>query len=192
VDFLNNGPLPPATLILGGARSGKSALGERLIEARGPGLYLATAEVLDGEMAERVRQHKARRGDQWQLLEEPLDLAGALRNHARTDRPVLVDCLTLWLSNIMTEQRDPEAEGAALAAALDGLAGPVILIANEVGLGIVPDNAMARHFRDLAGSAHQRLAEICDGVYFVIAGLPMTLKGDPPQDGELRGSVHEA
>ena len=178
MDSLFDGPLPAATLILGGARSGKSALAERLIEARGPGLYLATAEVLDREMAERVRLHKARRGDGWELLEEPLDLRGALRTHARADRPVLVDCLTLWLSNILTDERDPEAEGTALAETLPDLAGPVVFVANEVGLGIVPDNALARLFRDAAGRLNQTIAAAAQRVLFTAAGLPLVMKDE--------------
>ncbi|MCP5366267.1 MAG: bifunctional adenosylcobinamide kinase/adenosylcobinamide-phosphate guanylyltransferase [Hyphomicrobiales bacterium] len=172
--------MPPATLILGGARSGKSALAERIVESRGPGLYLATAEALDDEMADRVRRHRERRGPSWDLVEEPLDLVGALRAHARAGRPVLVDCLTLWLSNVMTEQRDPEAEGAALAAALADLAGPVVLVANEVGLGIVPDNALARLFRDAAGRLNQTVAAAAQRVLFVAAGLPLVMKDENP------------
>lgn len=171
-------PLPPVTLILGGARSGKSAFSERLVAARGPAVYLATAEAGDDEMAERIRRHKERRGDEWTTVEEPLELAGALRRHCGKVRPVLVDCLTLWLSNIMAAGRDVEKETEALSGALDGLPGPVVLVANEVGLGIVPDNALARAFRDHAGRLNQKVAAAADRVYFVAAGLPTVLKDE--------------
>ncbi len=171
-------PLPPVTLILGGARSGKSAFSERLVAARGPAVYLATADPGDDEMAERIRRHKERRGDEWTTVEEPLELAGALRRHCGKVRPVLVDCLTLWLSNIMAAGRDVEKETEALSGALDGLPGPVVLVANEVGLGIVPDNALARAFRDHAGRLNQKVAAAADRVYFVAAGLPTVLKDE--------------
>ncbi len=175
--------LPPVTLVLGGARSGKSAYGEGLLEARpGACVYLATADAGDAEMAERIAQHRARRGDRWTTLEEPLALLDALAGAAGPDRAVLVDCLTLWLSNLLLADRDVEAEGAALATALPGLAGPVVLIANEVGLGIVPENALARRFRDAAGRLNQALAAAADRVVLVSAGLPLILK-DEKQGG---------
>lgn len=167
--------LPPITLILGGARSGKSVLAERLIAGR-PAVYLATAQAFDDEMAERLRLHRARRGANWTTVEEPLDLAAALRLHSAAGRPILVDCLTLWLSNVMLAERDAAAACANLAETLPGLPGPVVLVANEVGLGIVPDNALARAFRDHAGMLNQRLAAIAGRVVFVAAGLPLTLK----------------
>jgi adenosylcobinamide kinase/adenosylcobinamide-phosphate guanylyltransferase len=169
--------LPPLTLVLGGARSGKSRHAEALIATRGPGLYLATAEAGDDEMAARIAAHRSRRGASWTTLEEPLELAGTLARHATVERPILVDCLTLWLSNLMLAGRNLDTATHALITVLPGLAGPVVFVSNEVGLGIVPDNAMARMFRDLSGAAHQRLAEICTDVHFVVAGLPMTLKG---------------
>ncbi|MGB8275888.1 MAG: bifunctional adenosylcobinamide kinase/adenosylcobinamide-phosphate guanylyltransferase [Alphaproteobacteria bacterium] len=171
--------LPRTTLILGGARSGKSRLAEDLIAARGPGLYLATGAAGDAEMAERIRLHRERRGSSWRTLEEPLDLVSALVDHAAPGRPVLVDCLTLWLSNLMAAGRDPEAETARLADALPGLRGPVVLVSNEVGLGIVPDNALARAFRDHAGRLHQAVADKAGLVLFVAAGLPLVLKRGP-------------
>lgn len=168
-------PLPPLTLVLGGARSGKSAYAERLL-AGGPALYLATGQPGDAEMAERIRRHRERRGPAWATVEEPLELAAALDRHARPERPVLVDCLTLWLSNLLLAGRDLDAARAGLVQALPGLAGPVVLVSNEVGLGIVPDNALARRFRDEAGRLHQEVAAIARRVVFVSAGLPLMLK----------------
>lgn len=170
--------LPGLTLVLGGARSGKSTYAEGLIEAEGGGVYLATAEARDEEMQDRVKLHRDRRGDQWQTVEEPLDLAGAVSCAASADgRPILVDCLTLWLSNLMAADRDIEQETVALISALDVCQVPVVMVSNEVGLGIVPDNALAREFRDEAGRMNQRLAEVADRVVFVAAGLPLVMKG---------------
>ena len=166
------------TLVLGGARSGKSAFAERL--ATGSGLrpvYLATGRAWDAEMAERVDHHRARRGPQWTTVEEPLQLGAALAREAGPGRFVLVDCLTLWITNLMLEEADVHAAGDALCATLQSLPGPVCLVSNEVGLGIVPDNAMARAFRDHAGWLHQNIGAIADEVYFIAAGLPLKLKG---------------
>lgn len=175
-------PLPAVMLVLGGARSGKSRYAESLIETSGlAAVYLATGAPGDAEMAERIREHQARRGARWRTVEEPLDLAGALTRLADERTALLVDCLTLWLANILLAGRDAEAEGAGLAAALRRLGGPVVLISNEVGLGIVPDNALARRFRDAAGRLHQRVAEIADRVVLMVAGLPHTLKAPPPR-----------
>lgn len=168
--------LPRVTLVLGGARSGKSRYAENLIEQAGGGIYLATAEAHDDEMRTRIATHRQRRGDRWETREEPLNLIGALGKAA--GRPVLVDCLTLWLSNLMLAERDLAAEVDALAGFLPKLDGPVVFVSNEVGLGIVPDNAMARAFRDAAGVMHQRIAEVAPRVVFVAAGLPMTLKDE--------------
>jgi adenosylcobinamide kinase/adenosylcobinamide-phosphate guanylyltransferase len=170
-------PLPPVTLVLGGARSGKSRYAESLVD-RHPGrrTYLATAEILDAEMAERVKLHRARRDSDWKTVEEPLELAAALKAETEQGAAVLVDCLTLWLGNLMGKERDVEAEIAGLLAALLQFGGPVVFVSNEVGLGIVPDNALARRFRDLAGILHQRLAEQADHVVLMAAGLPMKLK----------------
>jgi len=169
---------PCVTLILGGARSGKSAHGEALAEAHSGALvYLATAEARDDEMAARIAAHRARRGPRWTTVEEPLALNDALNQAASPDGAVLVDCLTLWLANLIEAARDIEAEGHALAMALASLPGSVILVSNEVGLGIVPDNAQARAFRDHAGRLHQRIAAVADRVLFMAAGLPLTLKG---------------
>ncbi len=174
--------LPRVTLVLGGARSGKSRHAESLIEAAlaagacDGATYLATAEPRDAEMAARIEEHRRRRGGGWRTVEVPLDLVSALAAHAAPGRPVLVDCLTLWLSNLMAAGRDTEAEAAALAVTLGTLAGPVVLVANEVGLGIVPDNALARDFRDRAGRLNQTVAQVAGRVLFVAAGLPLTLK----------------
>jgi len=164
-----------ATLILGGARSGKTTHALRLAEATDRGLVMiATAEALDNEMADRIARHRAERGPRWRTLETPLDLAGALEQVGPGEIAV-IDCLTLWVSNLMQAERGPEAETEAVIAALKGR--EVILIANEVGLGIVPDNALARRFRDVAGRLNQRIAAAADRVVFVAAGLPLVLKG---------------
>jgi len=172
--------LAPVTLVLGGARSGKSRHAESLVE-RQPGdcIYLATAEAGDAEMAARIAAHRARRGQRWRTVEEPLDLLGALGSNARPDAGVLVDCLTLWLSNLLGAGRDAAAEGERLVAGLDKLEGPVVFVSNEVGLGVHPANALARSFVDQAGRLHQALAETAECVVFMAAGLPLQLK--PPQ-----------
>jgi adenosylcobinamide kinase/adenosylcobinamide-phosphate guanylyltransferase len=172
-----DGPLPRATFVLGGARSGKSRFAERLVEAH-PGMhvYLATAEAGDAEMAERIRRHRTRRGAGWTTVEEPLDLPRALATAAEGNAAVLVDCLTLWLGNLMAAGRDVERERQALIELLPRLGGPVVLVSNEVGLGIVPDNALARAFRDHAGLLHQAIAAAADRVYVMAAGLPLLLK----------------
>lgn len=168
-------PLPRLTLILGGARSGKSSHAERLIAGR-PAVYVATSQVWDAEMADRVAQHQARRdGGAWETIEEPLDVAGVLGRDLG-GRPVLVDCLTLWLTNVLLAGRDIPAEVERLCAALAAAPGPVLCVANEVGLGIVPDNALARRFRDEAGRLNQAVAAVADRVEFIAAGLPLRLK----------------
>jgi adenosylcobinamide kinase / adenosylcobinamide-phosphate guanylyltransferase len=164
------------TLVLGGARSGKSRYAESLIAALPPPwTYLATAEAGDTEMAARIATHRARRGPQWQTIEAPRDLAAALKS--RQTMPVLVDCLTLWLSNLMLADADIDAEIARLEAALADTGAPVVLVANEVGSGIVPDNPLGRRFRDLQGVLNQRMAARADRVVFVVAGLPLAIKG---------------
>lgn len=170
-------PLPRVTLVLGGARSGKSRYAERLVEDQaGACVYVATAQALDAEMSERIRRHRERRGPRWETLEESIDIVGALERTARPDGAVLVDCLTLWLNNLMTAKRDIEAETTKLITALPSLSGPVVLVSNEVGLGVVPDNALARAFMDHAGRLHQRAAEAAQSVVFLAAGLPLALK----------------
>ena len=161
------------TLVLGGARSGKSRHAEGIVTALPPPwVYVATAQAFDAEMRGRIAEHRARRAEGWRTVEAPLDLAGALA----ADRPVLVDCLTLWLTNLMLGAHDIAAATAALDAALDARRAPTVLVANEVGLGIVPDNALARSFRDAAGRLHQHLAARADAVLFLVAGLPMRVK----------------
>jgi len=163
-------------LITGGARSGKSARAEsRAHGFAGPPVYIATAEALDAEMRERIAQHRARRGNGWIEREAPLALAEALEA-TDGDGARLVDCLTLWLSNLLHAERDWSQEATRLAATLARQSSPVILVSNEVGLGIVPDNALARLFRDAAGRLNQLIAQAADEVEFVVAGLPMRLK----------------
>ena len=171
---------PTRLLVLGGARSGKSLYAERRARALdGAPVYIATGQAFDAEMAERIALHRAQRGPGWRTVEAPLDLVDAVQREARAGQVVLVDCLTLWISNLMLADRDPEAETGLLLDALGGVEGPVILVANEVGLGIVPDNALARRFRDAAGRINRRIAEIADEVQFIAAGLPLTLKQGP-------------
>ncbi|RIX99266.1 bifunctional adenosylcobinamide kinase/adenosylcobinamide-phosphate guanylyltransferase [Aureimonas flava] len=165
--------------VLGGARSGKSAFAEALVSASGlRPLYLATGRAFDAEMRARIAEHRERRPPPWETVEAPLRLAEALRREAHGDRAVLVDCLTLWLTNLMLEDHDVPAAFAALATALAApLPGLVVIVSNEVGLSIVPDNRMARDFRDHAGRLHQRVAALAGEVTFVAAGLPLKLKG---------------
>lgn len=169
-------------LILGGARSGKSALAEqRAMESGLAVTYIATAEGLDGEMTERIAHHRRRRPAEWRLVEEPVNLARVLNEQASPERCLLVDCLTLWLSNLLAQEPIDEqrfaAERAALLELLPQLPGEVLLVSNEVGLGIVPLGAMTRRFCDESGRLHQAVAAACDRVTFVTAGLPMILKG---------------
>jgi adenosylcobinamide kinase/adenosylcobinamide-phosphate guanylyltransferase len=169
--------LPALTLVLGGARSGKSRYAERLVLGSGLApVYLATAEALDAEMAARIAEHKRRRGADWRTVEEPLDLVATLRRECGPDRAVLVDCLTLWLSNLMVAGRPVRPEMARLVELLPRQPGPLVLVSNEVGLGVVPADAMARAFIDHAGWLHQRIAEQADDVVFMAAGLPLHLK----------------
>jgi adenosylcobinamide kinase / adenosylcobinamide-phosphate guanylyltransferase len=163
-------------LITGGARSGKSTRAEARVRAfPGRPVYIATAEALDGEMRERIANHRARRGGEWLERETPLELVAAL---LETDGggARLVDCLTLWLSNLMHAERDWEKAAKGLVEALGRQTSPVVLVTNEVGLGIVPDNALARRFRDAAGILNQMVARAADEVEFVVAGLPMRVK----------------
>ena len=166
-----------ATLILGGARSGKSRHAEELAAAhKGPRVYIATAQAGDEEMAMRISAHQARRGQAWVTVEEPLELLAALRASARDDTFVLVDCITLWLTNLMMDKRDIAGEVEDLCDSLKALPGRICLVSNEVGLGVVPDNPLGRYFRDEAGFANQMLAQAADEVFFLVSGLPMRLK----------------
>ncbi|MCQ4311852.1 bifunctional adenosylcobinamide kinase/adenosylcobinamide-phosphate guanylyltransferase [Pseudomonas stutzeri] len=169
-------------LILGGARSGKSRLAERLASESGmPVTYIATSQPLDGEMSERIAHHRVRRPNEWMLVEEPLSLAAVLHKHAGADRCLLVDCLTLWLTNLLMLQ-DPSRlaeERDALLECLAKLPGRVLLVSNETGMGVVPLGELSRRYVDEAGWLHQALAERCERVVFTVAGLPMILKGEP-------------
>lgn len=164
------------TFVLGGVRSGKSRHAEELVAAfPAPWIYIATAQAFDDEMRERIAHHRDRRGDNWQTLEAPLDLVEVLQD-VPDGAPVLIDCLTLWLTNVMLGERDVEAETARLADALSRPRGPWFVVSNEVGLGIVPENALARRFRDEAGRLNQAVAAKADSVVFMVSGLPMTVK----------------
>jgi adenosylcobinamide kinase/adenosylcobinamide-phosphate guanylyltransferase len=161
--------------VLGGARSGKSRHAERLVEAEaGPWVYIATAQAFDDEMRARIANHRARRPMGWTTIDAPLAVADALRDAG--DAPVLVDCLTLWLTNLILGDHDIAAATKGLVASLDARRAPTVLVSNETGLGIVPDNALARRFRDEAGILHQTIAATADSVVFMVAGLPMKVK----------------
>ena len=169
-------------LILGGARSGKSRLAERLAGESGlEVIYIATSQALDGEMSERIRAHRDRRPAHWALVEEPLQLARVLSEQASAQRCLLVDCLTLWLTNLLLMDDDArlQHEREALLASLANLPGRLILVSNETGLGVVPMGELTRRYVDEAGLLHQAIAERCQRVVFTVASLPMVLKGDP-------------
>lgn len=160
------------SLVLGGARSGKSAHALSLVSA--PRVFVATAEAGDGEMADRIAAHQAERGEDWTLIEAPVDLVGALA--AAKGQNVLIDCMTLWLSNLMHHEHDCAVETTNLIAALQAAQGAVVLVSNEVGMGLAPMNALGRAFRDEQGRLNQRIAAMADRVEFVAAGLPLRLK----------------
>jgi adenosylcobinamide kinase/adenosylcobinamide-phosphate guanylyltransferase len=171
---MTDAPLPRLTLVLGGARSGKSRHAEQLIaHAAPPWTYIATAEALDDEMRDRIAHHRARRDPSWRTVDAPLDLAGTI---SRLSGPALIDCLTLWLSNVMLAERDVEAESERLLAALAAAPGPLVTVSNEVGLGLVPETPLGRAFRDAQGRLNQRVAAAADRVVFMAAGLPLNLK----------------
>ena len=184
-------PLPPVTLVLGGARSGKSTYAEKLVSgtlfggAPRPAVYIATAEAGDVEMATRIMAHRARRGAGWTTIEEPLKLAEALEGaQARVEsrgQPVLVDCLTLWLSNLMQVGADLDQATDELLQALGDGGSPVVFVSNEVGLGLVPETPLGRSFRDAQGRLNMRVAEHADRVILMAAGLPLTMKDRPPR-----------
>lgn len=170
---LNSG----STLVLGGAKSGKSLFAEELILGSGlKPFYFATGRAFDEEMSERISVHKDRRGAQWETVEEPLALSDALMQNNFEGRAILVDCLTLWVTNLMMAEADVKVECAHLIGTLKQMIVPVVFVSNEVGLGIVPENEMAREFRDLAGHVNQIVASNVDEAYFIAAGLPMVLK----------------
>jgi adenosylcobinamide kinase / adenosylcobinamide-phosphate guanylyltransferase len=164
-------------LVLGGARSGKSRYAQKLAESSGASpVLIATARAHDAEMMARIARHAAERGPDWTLVEEPIALAAALDREARESRIIVVDCATLWLSNLLLSEADPAAAIDELARSVAGLAGPAIFVSNEVGLGIVPENALARAFRDAQGQLNQALGHACDAVVLVSAGLALQLK----------------
>lgn len=164
------------TLVLGGARSGKSRHAEALVtRAPQPWIYIATAEARDDEMTARIKAHQARRAEGWQTVEAPRHLPDAIAQ-APADAAVLVDCLTFWLSNLMDGSFDIDRQTVRLLEALNGRAGPTIVVSNEVGLGIVPDNALARRFRDLQGALNQRIAAEAQRVVMMVAGIPIAVK----------------
>ncbi|MFO7805487.1 MAG: bifunctional adenosylcobinamide kinase/adenosylcobinamide-phosphate guanylyltransferase [Paracoccaceae bacterium] len=173
--------LPPLTFILGGAASGKSKIAENLVISTGrPRVYLATAQAFDDEMKTKVAAHLAQRGSDWTTIEEPVDVASRLTERD-TDQILLLDCVTLWLSNIILAERDEAADSAALMKALEDAPCPVVVVSNEVGLGIVPDNALSRRFRGAQGQLNQALAAQAGLVVNVVAGLPQILKGTWPE-----------
>ena len=166
------------TLVLGGARSGKSRHAQALAEASGGRLtFIATAQPFDDEMRDRIARHRADRDARWRTLEAPLDLAEAIAAEDRPGATILVDCLTLWASNLLLADADTDAAAQTLVATLARASARIVLVSNEVGFGIVPDNALARRFRDVAGLLNQRVAAVVSEVDFVIAGLPQRLKG---------------
>ncbi len=172
-----NSKLPRLTLVLGGARSGKSRYAESLVRRlQPPWLYIATAEALDAEMRERIADHALRRGDGWTTVESPIDLASAIATHSSAGIPVLVDCLTLWLSNIMLAGKPIPAECNRLCSTLSAAKGPLVVVSNEVGLGIVPESRLGRDFRDVQGRLNAEVAALADHVVFMAAGLPLILK----------------
>lgn len=166
------------TLLLGGARSGKSARALSLAEMAGARrVFIATAEALDEEMSDRISRHKAEREATWTTIEEPLDLVGAMVRSLQSGDVCVVDCLTLWLSNLMHHDLDIDRETARLCDAVSSHSQPIILVSNEVGLGLVPETPLGRRFRDAQGRLNQDLARVCRTVQFVAAGLAITLKG---------------
>jgi adenosylcobinamide kinase / adenosylcobinamide-phosphate guanylyltransferase len=174
--------LPALTLVLGGARSGKSRFAERLARStQNPRRYIATAEAWDDEMRDRIAAHRQDRGDDWATAEAPLDLCAAL-DAAGSAEVVLVDCATLWLTNHLLAGHDLDQESTLLLTTLSRCPAPVIVVSNEVGWGIVPENALARAFRDAQGRLNQRLAAQAGMVVAVMAGLPMVIKGTLPED----------
>jgi len=186
MEHITTFPLPPVTLVLGGARSGKSTHAEKLVTGAlfgappRPAVYIATAEAGDVEMATRIMAHRSRRGTAWTTIEEPLKLADALEAAASHAQPVLVDCLTLWLSNLMHAGSDLDEATDELLMTLGECRSPVVLVSNEVGLGVVPETPLGRAFRDAQGRLNMRVAERADRVILMTAGLPLLMKDRPP------------
>ncbi len=165
------------TFILGGARSGKSGYGEQLVlNTKLHPVYIATAQARDDEMRARIAEHKNRRDANWTTIEEPLALCEVLSTHSTPANALLVDCLTLWLSNLMMAGKDIEEETARLVDLIPELAGPVVFVSNEIGMGLVPETAVGRTFRDHQGRLNQRVAHVADSVQFIAAGYPLILK----------------
>ena len=185
MEHISTFPLPPVTLVLGGALSGKSTHAERLVAgtlhgaAPRPAIYIAPAEAGDVEMATRIMAHRARRGVGWTTIEEPLKLAETLEQAGAHGQPVLVDCLTLWLSNLMHAGADVDEATDEALRALDGYGTPVVFVSNELGLGLVPETPLGRSFRDAMGRMNMRVAERADRVIFMAAGLPLLMKDRP-------------
>ena len=170
------------TLVLGGARSGKSRYAQRFAEDHWPRpVYLATAQALDSEMADRVRLHQSQRGPRWRTVEEPIEVARTIASPALDGDGILMDCVTIWLSNVLLQEGEDACtrRRTELLEALRARRNAVVLVSNEVGMGIVPESALGRTFRDLAGWLNQDLAAVADTVVFVAAGLPLVLKGRP-------------
>ncbi len=165
-------------LVLGGARSGKSAWAESVVSRFSPPyVYVATAQALDDEMKLRIRLHRERRKNLWQTIESPYDLSAVLKSLMGLSKPVLVDCMTLWLSNLLcAASAEAELGVDGVCESIEAVDYPLVIVSNEVGGGIVPDNSLARKFRDLSGFTNQRLARICASVFLVTAGLPLRLK----------------
>ncbi len=179
---MKTGARGSTTLILGGARSGKSAFAESLVLKSGLNpVYLATGAAFDAEMEERIARHRQSRGEGWLTVEEPRHITEAIKREAAADRAILIDCLTLWLSNLMFAEAEIEAETETLVDAILQASGPIVLVSNEVGSGIVPENALARRFRDAQGRLNRRIAEAVDQVILVTAGLPLVLKPNSTQ-----------
>lgn len=170
--------MSPIIFVLGGARSGKSRFAEERTRAFAAeeNIYVATAECRDAEMESRIALHRSRRGADWRTIEAPYRLADTLAEEALANKAILVDCLTLWLTNHMLADANLDAEADKLASSLTAAKGPVVLVSNEVGLSIVPENALARRFRDEAGRLNQKIASIASEAWFIAAGLPLRLK----------------
>jgi adenosylcobinamide kinase/adenosylcobinamide-phosphate guanylyltransferase len=165
------------TFILGGARSGKSRRAQTLAETHdGKLIFVATAQPFDDEMCDRIARHREDRDDRWQTVEAPIELPAAIRNHAKLGQVLVIDCLTLWMSNLLLQELDANAASDELIGALADAACPIYIVSNEVGLGIVPDNALARQFRDVAGSLHQKVAAAAGRVEWMVAGLSLQMR----------------
>lgn len=175
---------PCQTIVIGGARSGKSTFAERLVRFYGKSkIYIATAQTADSEMSDRIDRHRQQRGADWHTIESPLDLTSVLAG-ADSDQAILIDCLTLWLSNHLCAGTDIETESDRLLTAIANCDAKVVVVSNEVGQGIVPENALARRFRDAQGRLNQRLAAQCQLAVLIAAGLPLVLKGALPRGFE--------